>query len=106
MSVLGTAGLLGSLLAGMGLGALFFGGLWLTLRHTLSSWVLSVALPAGFILRTGVVLTGFYAIAQGGGQRLLACLLGFLAARWLVNRWVRTATVNARALGTPGADAP
>jgi F1F0 ATPase subunit 2 len=78
-----------ALLTGVVLGAIFFGGLWWTVRKCVSSdqpafWVLGSAL-----LRTGVVLAGFYFIAQGHWERLVACLCGFIIARMIVTRLTR-----------------
>ena len=71
-------------LAGGGLGAIFFGGLWWTVRQGVSSphpvlWFLGSGL-----LRTSLVLTGFYFVSGGQWKRLLACLLGFIVARLAV----------------------
>jgi F1F0 ATPase subunit 2 len=76
-------------IAGVGLGAIFFGGLWWTVRKGSSSprpasWFLGSAL-----LRMGIALTGFYLVAGAHWQRLLACLLGFVMARLLVTRLTR-----------------
>lgn len=73
-----------ALLAGTLLGAVFFGGLWWTVRQGVSSpwpaaWFLGSAL-----VRTGILLAGFYYVSGGHGDRLLACLLGFVIARFLV----------------------
>ncbi len=72
------------LLAGLVLGAFFFGGLWWTVRK-----VLLVKSPAGWffgsmLLRMSVTLAGFYWVGRGDWERLLACLLGFIVARGLV----------------------
>jgi F1F0 ATPase subunit 2 len=72
---------LGALLAGGGLGAIFFGGLWWTVRRAASSpaplrWFLG-----SLLLRTVIVLAGFYFIGAGRPALLGLCLLGFLLAR-------------------------
>jgi F1F0 ATPase subunit 2 len=41
------------------------------------------------LLRTGIVLAGFYFVGGGQWQRLLGCLLGFVIARFLVMRFTR-----------------
>ncbi len=79
-------------LAGGALSAFFFGGLWWTLRKGLSAknpalWVLPSAL-----LRTAVVLAGFYWVGGGDWRRLLACLVGFVMARQIVLRLTREAS--------------
>ncbi len=73
-------------LAGAGLGIIFFGGLWWTVRRILAArnpalWVLGSAL-----LRTGTVVAGFYAVAGADWARLLAALAGFLVMRQIVLR--------------------
>jgi len=78
-------------LAGCALGAFFFGGLWWTVRRGLAApnpalWIFPSAL-----LRLGVVLAGFYAVAGGDWRRLVACLVGFLLARQITVRLTREA---------------
>lgn len=75
--------------AGGALSAFFFGGLWWTLRKGLAAknpalWVFPSAL-----LRTVVVVTGFYWVGSGDWKRLLACLVGFFMARQIVMRLTR-----------------
>jgi F1F0 ATPase subunit 2 len=81
--------LMGSWLAGLLLGSIFFGGLWLTIRYTLSSAALGVWLIGSFVLRSTTVLVGFYVVFAGEWQRLLACLLGFVLARIIIHRLLR-----------------
>lgn len=71
---------------GVVLGAVFFGGLWWTVRKGASSDRLILLFAGSMLLRMGIVLTGFYLISGGHWQRLLACLIGFLIARFLVIR--------------------
>ena len=71
-------------LAGGLLGAIFFGGLWWTVRKGISSprpalWFLGSAL-----LRMSIVLAGFYFVSGGEWKRLVACLVGFIIARVVV----------------------
>jgi F1F0 ATPase subunit 2 len=82
--------LLLALLAGVALGALFFGGLWLTVRKGLSSQRLVLWFLGGLLLRMGIALVGFYVVADGHWERLLACLSGFILARIAVTRLTRT----------------
>ena len=76
----------GALFAGTGLGAVFFGGLWLTVRRTLSSPSLSLLLVCSFLFRAGIVLVGFKVVCGGDWRQLIACLLGFLVARLVIER--------------------
>ncbi|MDP3468280.1 MAG: ATP synthase subunit I [Daejeonella sp.] len=70
--------------AGIVLGTLFYGGLWLTVKRSISAKVPAIWLIAGFIIRVSITLIGFYYISRGNWMRLLICLLGFIVARVLV----------------------
>jgi F1F0 ATPase subunit 2 len=73
-----------ALLAGGVLGAIFFGGLWWTVRVGISSKWTAVLFLGSLLLRTAIVLAGFYFVSQGDWRKVLACLFGFLIARFLV----------------------
>jgi F1F0 ATPase subunit 2 len=77
-------------LAGLVLGAIFFGGLWLTVQRGLSSQRLVLWFLGGLLLRMGIALAGFYFVADGHWERLPACLSGFLVARVAVTWLTRT----------------
>ena len=72
--------------AGVLLGAVFFGGLWWTVRSGISSQHPALWFLASLVLRTGISLAGFYLVSGGQWDRLLACLLGFVVARFIVTR--------------------
>jgi len=72
------------LLAGAVLGAFFFGGLWWTVQKGVTSDVPALWFFGSLLLRTGIVLVGFYLLSQGHWSRLVACLIGFLIARVFV----------------------
>jgi F1F0 ATPase subunit 2 len=76
-------------IAGCMLGVVFFGGLWWTVRKGLSSSQPAFLFLASMLLRTGIVLGGFYFIANQHMGRLLVCLLGFVAARIVVMQMTR-----------------
>ncbi len=78
-----------SLVAGLVLGGIFFGGLWWTIRRGVASARPWLWFGGSLILRLGVALGGFYYVSGGEWQRLLACLLGFLLARLTVIQLVR-----------------
>ncbi len=69
--------------AGLLLGASFFGGLWWTVRRGV--WAKRPALwfLGSVVLRMSIVLVGFHLVSSGDWKRLLACLLGFVVARFL-----------------------
>ena len=72
--------------AGGALGAMFFGGLWWTVQKVLSSKRPTFWFFGSLLLRMSLTLAGFYFVAGGHWQRLLACLLGFVIARLIVTR--------------------
>jgi F1F0 ATPase subunit 2 len=75
---------------GLVLGAVFFGGLWWTVRKGVSSPRPALWFLGSILLRMGIVLAGFYFVGGGQWQRLLVCLLGFVIARFLVMWLTRT----------------
>jgi F1F0 ATPase subunit 2 len=74
---------------GVILGMLFFGGLWWTVQKGLPSERSAFWFFASLVMRTSVVLVGFYLIGQGHWERLPVCLLGFVVARLIVIRLTR-----------------
>lgn len=79
-----TLSLLLPAVAGLALGVFFFGGLWWTVRKALSSQRPVAWFLGGVLLRMSVTLAGFYVVAGGHWERLLACLSGFFIARLAV----------------------
>ena len=75
--------------AGLGIGAIFFGGLWWTVRRGVSSQHPAFLFLGSMLLRMGIALAGFYFVSGGHWQRLVACLLGFLVARLIITRLTR-----------------
>jgi F1F0 ATPase subunit 2 len=78
--------LLSAWVAGVLLGAVFFGGLWWTVRKGLSSTRPALWFLGSLLLRTSIAVTGFCLVASGHWERLLVCLLGFIMARLIVAR--------------------
>ena len=79
-----------SWIAGLVLGAIFFGGLWWTVRKGVSSPRPATWFLGSLLLRTAIVLAGFYFVARNHWQSLVVCLVGFVIARavviWLTDR--------------------
>ena len=73
-----------ALAAGAGLGAIFFGGLWWTVRRGLASDRPALWFLGSLLVRMSLVLTGFYFVTEGRWDRLLLSLLGFFLARLAV----------------------
>lgn len=85
----------GALGAGLLLGGMFFGGLWWTVRKGVASSRPAVWFVGSLLLRTGILLAGFYfvgvyRVSTGSWSRLLLCLLGFTLARLVVTWWTRS----------------
>ncbi len=94
------AGLLGGML-----GAVFFGGLWWTIRKGVTSSQPAFWFLGSLLLRMSVVLAGFYFVGHGQWERLVACLLGFLVARFAVTYLTRPAPGTQFLLGLEASDA-
>jgi F1F0 ATPase subunit 2 len=76
--------------AGVLLGAIFFGGLLWTIRKCLSSAWPAALFLCSLLVRMTVTVAGFYFVSHGDWRKVVACLLGFLVARFLVTRFTRT----------------
>ena len=81
--VIGVSGLVG-----MALGAFFFGGLWWTVKASLSSPRPGLLVFISLVARLGITLAGFYLVAGGHWQPLIACLVGFVLARLIITQVV------------------
>jgi F1F0 ATPase subunit 2 len=78
-----------ALVAGLLLGAIFFGGLWWTVRKGVLSKHPAFWLLSSLLLRMGIALAGFYFVGRGNWERLVICLLGFVIGRIIVMRLTR-----------------
>lgn len=74
------------LIVGALLGAIFYGGLWWTVRKCLSSRHVGIWFLGSLLVRTSIVLIGFYIVASAHWERIIVCLSGFLIARFFVMR--------------------
>ena len=59
------------------LGVIFFGGLWWTVQKGVASEAPAFWFLGSLLLRTSLILAGFYLVSLGHWSRLVACLLGF-----------------------------
>ena len=73
-------------LEGFLLGVFFFGGLWWTVRKGIQSERVAFYFIASMLLRTGVVMLGFYLLMGESWLKMLVGLLGFSLARMIVLR--------------------
>jgi len=76
-----------SALAGIILGILYFGGLWLTINKMRTMKSPGIFLTASFIMRTVVVIGGFYLISDGKLERLAVAMLAFFVTRFVFIRY-------------------
>jgi len=83
--------------AGLALGAVFFGGLWWTVRKGVVSRHPAAWFLGSLMLRIAILLAGFYFVAGDHWDRLLACLLGFILARFIVTRFTAPPPERGRA---------
>jgi len=86
-----TLSLVLALVTGVLLGAMFFGGLWWTVRKGVSSKRPALWFFGSLLLRMSIALAGFYFVTGGHWERLMLCLLGFVIARFIVTRLTRAA---------------
>jgi F1F0 ATPase subunit 2 len=75
------------LLAGLALGAMYFGGLWLTVRALPKSRRPAALTLVSFWARTALVAAGFALLIGQRWQYAFGCVLGFLMARLFLTRW-------------------
>ena len=78
-----------SLIAGFLLGAVFFGGLWWTVRKGLSSRKPAFWFLGSLLIRTSIVIAGLYFVSDSHWERLLTCLFGFFVMRHIIVRITR-----------------
>ena len=71
-------------MAGLALGLTFFGGLCWTVQRGLESKHPALWFSGSLIVRTSIVLAGFYLIFDLHFERLVACLTGFVMAQLAV----------------------
>lgn len=79
-----------ALIVGAGIGVFYFGGLWWTVRRVAGAKYPAFLTIGSFFGRSLVVCAALYAILQyGHWGLLLAALVGFTAARFIIVRRVR-----------------
>ena len=71
------------IVVGMVLGAIFFGGLWMTVRQMTTSKRPGMLFLSSVVVRMLIVVGGIWYFAAGDAVAIGACLLGFIALRLL-----------------------
>jgi len=95
-----------ALVAGLVLGTVFFGGLWWTVRKGTLSKHPALWFFGSMVARMSLVLLGFYFVGRGDWHRLVAGLVGFIIARYIVLRLTRTPIEQATATTKEANHAP
>jgi F1F0 ATPase subunit 2 len=78
--------LLFSFFTGIGLGGVYFAGLWETVRRLPDVEKPARRMALSFALRMALALSGFYFVMQGEWERLASAMVGFLLMRELILR--------------------
>lgn len=71
---------------GFVLGLAYFGGLWWTVARTTTGRSGVWLLPASSLMRTALLLGGFWYVSQGRASCLVACVAGWWGARQVMIR--------------------
>ena len=95
-----------ALAAGGALGAIFFGGLWWTIRKGVASTQPALWFMGSLLLRMAIVLTGFYFVGREHWQPLVVCLLGFVMTRVVVTLLTRPPVERHLSVGKESSHAP
>lgn len=74
---------------GAGLGALFFIGLWFTVRALPTARYPAAVSLGSLAARSILLMAGFYIVGAGQWERLVACLIGFVLARIALVQFMR-----------------
>jgi F1F0 ATPase subunit 2 len=70
-------------IAGMALGLLYFGGLWLTIQRLPHTRYPIPLMLGSMIVRTAFTIGGFYYVMSQHWERAIACLIGFILMRMI-----------------------
>ncbi len=84
------------------LGLFFFTGLWWTVRKLESAKSVALLFFSSMLLRTSVVILGFYFILGQDWQHLMVGLAGFIIARIIITRIIRITGPSNSLLQTSG----
>jgi len=79
----------GAIFGGFALGVFFFVGLWWTVRRGVVSAQPAVVFLGSMLVRTVIVLMGFYFLSNDDWRNVAGSLTGFVLARFIVTRNAR-----------------
>lgn len=83
---MGTLWLVMAAACGLAVGLVYFGALWLTVRRLPRARSPALWVAVSLLTRLAVAMAVFYIVMAGEWLRVLACLVGFLAARAVLLR--------------------
>ena len=86
---------------GVGLGGVYFGGLWLTVRRLPRTPGESLLVLVSFLLRLAIVLLGIFWLTRLEWKNVLICLAGLLVARTVIVRSVAAPLAEGRRAEEP-----
>lgn len=75
-----------SFLAGCGLGAFFYGGLWWTLKRLPGMSQPQLMVLVSFLIRAAVTVAGIWYATEGQWSRVAAALAGFILLRIILTK--------------------
>ncbi len=81
--------LLVSFAGGVALGAAYLAALWFTVRRIPTAGHPGLWLFFSAVVRVTLLLAGFYLVSEGRWQGIVACLFGFIVARFVATNWPR-----------------
>ena len=84
---------------GILLGAIFFGGLWLTVQRLEGSRRPHLLIVGSFLARSLLAMGGFYLLSGDGLPRLMIALVGFFLARILITRRLQPSMESREGVG-------
>lgn len=74
--------------AGVGLGLIFFGGLWLTVQQLVRKQRRGGLLGVSYLVRLALAALVIHRLSREGADKILAGLCGWWLARWSLIRQV------------------
>jgi F1F0 ATPase subunit 2 len=79
-----------ALLFGICLGAVYFGGLWITVELLPAFQRLTLVIVVSYLIRITLTMAGFYYILVIDWKQFVSCAIGFILVRQLIMRRVRS----------------
>ena len=75
-----------SLIVGIGLGGVYFGGLWWTVNRLMTAKNPVLIAPVSMLVRAAITVAGLYYVSDGRWLRLVVAMAGFIGVRVVLRR--------------------